>query len=135
MCESGGQLADDSTAGEHLRRVGRPYAIWWALVVFPLSCCRMRRSTAGCCRRRFYSGPEGRSPEGCSPRDTPLPEFSPPFSKVAPSRGRTIPCGGRGWWTPADEKHVNLEFTRDVRGCVVNAYVCACMHRVRHRSG
>lgn len=35
MCEPGGQLADDSTADEHLRRAGRPYAIWWALACFP----------------------------------------------------------------------------------------------------
>lgn len=42
VCEPGGQLADDSTAGEHLRRAGRPYAIWWPLAVFPLSSCRVR---------------------------------------------------------------------------------------------
>lgn len=38
MCEPGGQLADDSTADEHLLPgAGRPYAIWWALAVFSLS--------------------------------------------------------------------------------------------------
>lgn len=75
VCEPGGQLADNSTTDEHLRRGRSSLRNMVGARVFPLSCCRARRvqrSAAGCCRRS-YPGPEGCSPEGCSSRDTPLP--------------------------------------------------------------
>lgn len=86
MRESGGQSANGSTACEHLRRAGRPSTLRNNGDV-PLSCCRARRSAAGCCCC-FYSRPEERSPEGCSPRDTPLPEV--PCSSL-PGRTESSP--------------------------------------------
>lgn len=72
MRESGGQSANSSTARKHLRRAGPVVRSTLRNTVnAPLSCCRERRSAADCCR--FHSRPEGHSPEGCSPRDTPLP--------------------------------------------------------------
>lgn len=104
MCEPGGQLADDSTADEHLRRLataGRPYAIWWALAVFSpqlLPCAAISRWLLPPALLPWT----GRTLAGrmLAARHA-ITWILNSFPKVAPSRGRTtrltrVPATGAG---------------------------------------